>query len=170
MDITGHFISLLPTATINIILRDFNMHINDINSNDAGIFKDTPTALGLTQHVTTSTHVKGNIPDLIFTEETSSIKLTSCQTGSFLSGHKLVTAVLNIEKHPIEKKSLSVCTLHCITKESFKSAFNKGAIDLTSPVDTVLYQLNHELHTGTGYHCSLEANSSSCLPKTTFVQ
>ena len=50
------------------------MHINDINSNEAGIFKDTLTALGLTQHVTTSTHVKSNILDLIFTEETSSIK------------------------------------------------------------------------------------------------
>ena len=121
------------------------MHINDINSNEASIFKDTLTALGLTQHVTTSTNVKGNILDLIFTEETSSIKLTSCQTSSFLLDHKLVTAVLNIDKHPIEKKSLSVCKLHCITEESFKSAFNGGAIDLTSPVDTVLYQLNDAL-------------------------
>ena len=74
------------------------MHINDTNSNDACIFKDTLTALGLTQHVTTSTYVKGNTLDLIFTEETSSIKLTSCQAGSFLSDHKLVTAVLNINK------------------------------------------------------------------------
>ena len=63
-----------------------------------GIFKDTLNALGLTQHVTTSTHVKGTILDLIFTEETSSIKLTSCQASSFLSNHKLVTAVLNIDK------------------------------------------------------------------------
>ena len=66
-DITDDLISLLPTATNNIILGDFNMHINDINSNDACIFKDTLTALGLTQHVTTSTNVKGNMLDLIFT-------------------------------------------------------------------------------------------------------
>ena len=144
-DITDHLISLFPTATSNIILGDFNMHINDINSNEASIFKDTVTALGLTQHVTRSTHVKGSILDLIFTEETSSVKLTSCQASSFLLDHKLVTAVL-IDKHLIEKKSLSVCKLHCITKESFKSAFNESAIDLTSPVDTVLYQLNDELH------------------------
>ena len=144
-DITDHLISLLPTATNNIILGDFNMHINDSNSNDACIFKDMFTALGLTQHVTTSTHVNGNILDLIFTEETSSIKLTSCQAGSFLSDYKLVTAVLNIDKQPIEK-TLSVCKLHCITKDSFKSAFNESAIDLTSPVETVLYQLNDELH------------------------
>ena len=145
-DITDHLISLLPPTTNNIILGDFNMHINDSNSNDACIFKDTFTTLGLTQHVTTSTHVKGNILDLIFTEEISSIKLTSCQAGSFLSDHKLVTAVLNFDKQPIEKKILSVCKLHCITKDSFKSTFNKSAIDLTSPVETVLYQLNNKLH------------------------
>ena len=127
------------------ILGDFNMHINDSNSNDACIFKDTFTALGLNQHVTTSTHVKGNILDLIFTEEISSIKLTSCQASSFLSDHKLVTAVLNIDKQPIEKKILSVHKLHCITEDSFKSAFNESAIDLTSPIETVLYQLNDEL-------------------------
>ena len=87
----------------------------------------------------------GNILDLIFTEKISSIKLTSCQASCFLSDHKLVTAVLNINKQPIEKKILSVHKLHCITEDSFKSAFNKSAIDLTSPVETVLYQLNDEL-------------------------
>ena len=62
-----------------------------------------------------------------------------------MSDYKLVTAVLNTDKQPIEKKTLSVCKLHCITEESFKSVFNEGAIDLTSPVETVLHQLNDEL-------------------------
>ena len=145
-DITDHLITLLSTATYNIILGDFNMHINDSNSNDACTFIDTFTALGLTQHVTMSTYVKGNILDLMFTEEISSIKLISGQAGSFLSDHKLVTALLNINRQPIEKTILSVCKLHHITEDSFKSAFNESAIDLTSPVQTVLYQLNDELH------------------------
>ena len=34
-DVIDHLITLLSTATNNIILGDFNMHINDINSNDA---------------------------------------------------------------------------------------------------------------------------------------
>ena len=66
------------------------MHINDMNSNNAIIFKDTLTALSLTQHLTTSTHAKGNILDLILTEKAESIKLTSCQVGPFLSYQKLV--------------------------------------------------------------------------------
>ena len=122
------------------------MHINDINSNDACTFLDIFTALGLTQHVTTSTHVKGNILDLMFTEEMSNIKLTSCQASPFLSDHKLVTASLNIHRQPIEKKKLSIHKLHSITENSFKAAFNESAIDLTLPVETVLYQLNNELH------------------------
>ena len=83
---------------------------------------------------------------IIFIEETSNIKLTSCQAGPFLSDHKLVTASLNINRQPIEKKKLSVRKLHSITKNNFKAAFNESAINLTLPVNTVLYQLNNELH------------------------
>ena len=145
-DVTDHLITLLSTATNNIILGDFNMHINDSNSNNACTFIDTFTALSLTQHVTTSTHVKGNILNLIFTEEISSIKLISCQTGFFLSDDKLVTALLNINRQPTEKKILSVHKLYCITEDSFKCAFDESAIYLASPVETVLYQLDKELH------------------------
>ena len=148
-DITNHLTSLLLATINNIIMGDFNMHINDMSSNDAVIFQDTLTALGLTQHVTTSTHArvcKGNILNLIFMEEATSIKLTSCQVVPFLSDHKLVSAVLNIKKPPIEIKTSSVHKLKCITEESFKAAFNEDAIDLTSPVDAVLHQVNDELH------------------------
>ena len=102
-DITNHLTSLLLTTTNNIILGDFNMHINGMNSNNAIIFKDTLMALCLMQHVTTSTHAKGNILDANLTEEAASIKLTSCQVRPFLSDHKLVSAVLNIKKPLIEK-------------------------------------------------------------------
>ena len=114
-DITDHLTFLLLTTTNNVILEDFTMHINDKSSNDLVIFKDTLTTLGLTHHVTTSTHAKGNILDLIFTEEAMSIKLTLCQVGPFLLDQKIACAVLNIKKPPIEKKTLSVHKLKCIT-------------------------------------------------------
>ena len=56
-----------------------------------------------------------------------------------------MSAVLNIKKPPIEKKTLPVHKLKCITEKTFKAAFNDEAIDLTSPVNTVLHQLNDEL-------------------------
>ena len=74
-DITNHLTSLLSATTNNVILGDFNMHINDMSSNDVVIFKDTLMVLGLTQYVTTSTHAKGSILDLIFTGEVPNIKL-----------------------------------------------------------------------------------------------
>ena len=55
-NVTDHLTCLLPVTINNIIMGDFNMHINDMSSNDAVIFKDTLIALGLTQYVTTSTH------------------------------------------------------------------------------------------------------------------
>ena len=58
-DITDHLTCLLSATTNNVILRDFNMHINNMSSNDVVIFNNTLMALGLTQHVTTSTHAKG---------------------------------------------------------------------------------------------------------------
>ena len=57
-----------------------------------------------------------------------------------------MSRVLNIKKPPTEKKTLSVCILKHITVESFKVAFNEDAIDLISPVDTVLHQFSDELH------------------------
>ena len=98
-DITDHLKSLLPASANNVILGDFNMHINDMSSNDVVIFHDTLMALGLTLHVTTSNHAKGDILNLILTEEVTSIKLTSCQMGPFLSDHKLASGVFNIKKN-----------------------------------------------------------------------
>ena len=102
-NITDHLTSLFPATTNNVILGAFNMHINDMSSTDVVIFNYTLKELGLTQHVITSTHNKGNILDLTFTEEAASIKRTLCQVGLFLSHHKLVSGVLNIKKPPAEK-------------------------------------------------------------------
>ena len=125
IDITDHLTSLLPTTTKNIILGDFNMHINDINSNDAIIFKDTLMALGLTQLVTTSTHAKGNILDLILTEEAARIKLTSCQVGPFLSGHNMVSAVIIIKKPPTEKSHYQYVNLNALLRRALKQPLMK---------------------------------------------
>ena len=116
-DITDHLTSLLPATTDNVKIGDFYMHINDMSSNDVIIFNDTLMVFSLTQYVTTSTYTKGNILDLVLTEEATSIKLTSCQVGPFLSDHKLVAEVLNIEKPPTEKRTFSVCKLKHITIE-----------------------------------------------------
>ena len=70
-----------------IVLGDFNIHLNDENDNEAGIFVDTMIALGFNQHVSFPMHTAGNILDLVFTETCNSIKVKSCTPRSILSDH-----------------------------------------------------------------------------------
>ena len=52
-----------------VILRDFNIHINNKDSEDAHQFLPTMEATGLKQKVEYPTHIKGNILALVFTDE-----------------------------------------------------------------------------------------------------
>ena len=67
-----------------IVLGDFNIHINDENDNEAGIFMDTMIALGFNQHVSFPMHRAGNILDLVFTETCNSIEVKSCTPAQYL--------------------------------------------------------------------------------------
>ena len=66
-----------------VILGDFNIHINDQEDLDTGIFIDTITALGLDQYVDFATHNKDNILDLVMAEPLGKIKITSFIPGPF---------------------------------------------------------------------------------------
>ena len=66
--------NILGSFNNMIVLGDFNVHINDENDNEAGIFEETITSLSFNQHVTFPTHQQGNILDLVFTETCNSIK------------------------------------------------------------------------------------------------
>ena len=58
-----------------IVLGDFNIHINDENDNEAGIFVDTMIALGFNQHVSFPKHRADNILELVFAETCNSIEV-----------------------------------------------------------------------------------------------
>ena len=75
-DLTDHLTAIMPNLERNVILGDFNMHIDDIRETEASIFIDTMMALGLDQHVTKATHHKGNNLDLIYTELNSDVKVS----------------------------------------------------------------------------------------------
>ena len=58
-DITELLVNNLPQYQNNIILGDFNIHIEDLTNVAAIIFNDTMRALGLEQHISGQTHVRG---------------------------------------------------------------------------------------------------------------
>ena len=69
--LSDYLMDILAQHSNNIVLGDFNIHVNDHNNVDAGLLLDTLSALGLDQKVFNATHNKGNTIDLIFVEDTS---------------------------------------------------------------------------------------------------
>ena len=60
--------NLIPDTNNLIVSGDFNIHVNDVASDDAYYFLDALSSLGLQQHVSSATHVHGNTLDLVFTD------------------------------------------------------------------------------------------------------
>ena len=68
--LSDYLMDILSQHSNNIVVGDFNIHVNDHNDVDAGLLLDTLSALGLDQKVSDATHNKGNTIDLIFVEDT----------------------------------------------------------------------------------------------------
>ena len=107
-DITELLVNKLPQYQNNIILGDFNIHIEDLTNADAIIFNDTMRALGLKQHISGPTHVRGNTLDLIFTQLSNGFNITNSTLNGYISDHCMVSVDINIkkEKYPIETKEI----------------------------------------------------------------
>ena len=102
-----------------IVLGDFNVHINDENDNEAGIFVDTITACGFNQHVTFPIHWVSNILDLVFTETCNSINVKSCRPDSILNDHTVAEIVMAQPSQSIQRKLIKYRKLKDIDINQF---------------------------------------------------
>ena len=108
IDDFSDFISNILTAEKNlVILGDFNIHINNSNDSNVQAFVETTEALGLQQHVMSSSHRAGNILDHIYTEQGGNICISNCSNGAFLSDHCVIHSVLQVPKENIMKKTVT---------------------------------------------------------------
>ena len=94
-----------------MVLGNFNIHVNDIDDPNAGIFLDTKTALILKQHVEGPIHKSGNCLDLVFTEEMSKTKAIRCNQSMFMSDHNSIQCILNIPKENCARKEITYMKL-----------------------------------------------------------
>ena len=117
-----------------ILLRDFNIHIEETTSPDTVIFNDTMGALGLTQHITQPTYSKGNILDLVFMEVNSKIKITGYRTSTPLSDHYSIIIDTNIKKN---KPNTVTKTIRDMTKLSPKHLMESYTPPTFKPEDTI---------------------------------
>ena len=96
--LSDYLMEILAQHSNNIVVGDFNIYINDHNDVDAGLLLETLSALGLDQKVSDATHNKGNTIDLIFVEDTSNSNVQKVETLEFISDHRPVACILNIQK------------------------------------------------------------------------
>ena len=87
-----------------IILGDFNLHVNDLNDDNAMNFIETTQALALEQHVRFPIHTSGNTLDLMLTELFNGLKIQQCAQDDFISDHCIVRCNLTINRPDIARK------------------------------------------------------------------
>ena len=145
-DVTEHLSKILINKQNNIILGDFNIHIDDPLDPEAGIFNDTMSALGLIQQVTFPTHTKGNTLDLIFSEMGDSIQFGKIHSGPILTDHAIVFGELNIKKFKVTTEKVMVRKFSTTTDEMLLEEFNENIPfdDQDQNLDRLITNLNDE--------------------------
>ena len=120
-DFTDWLTENLLQGCNSIILGDFNLHLNDMNSDDTMNLRDTMDVLGLVQHVNFATHSSGNILDHIYTEEASSVKIIQCSQSEYISDHRIIDCknYTGEKNQLLIKKSYIVMSIASILKTSW---------------------------------------------------
>ena len=127
-----------------IVLGDFNIHINDDNDNEAGIFVDTMIALGFNQHVSFPMHRAGNILDLVFTETCNSIEVKSCRPCPIFSDHTAVEIVVTQSTQYIQRKLIKYRKLRDIDIDQLNNDLEVLNI-VNGPIDDMVDELESKL-------------------------
>ena len=127
-----------------IVLGDFNIHINDENDNETGIFVDTMIALGFNQHVSFPTYRAGNILDLVFTETCNSIEVKSCTPGPIFSDHTAVKIVVTQSTQYIQSKLIKYRKLRDININQLNNDLEVSDI-VNGPIDDMVDRLESKL-------------------------
>ena len=83
------------------------MHINEDQNQQAEIFRDTISGLGLNQHVTFSTHRVDNILNVVMNELTSNVQLYEVKPGPYVLDYLAVLFKLNIIKPNAQKEEVT---------------------------------------------------------------
>ena len=128
-----------------VILGDFNIHVHDGTNPDSLVYIDTLAALGLTQHISTSTHRLGRTLDLIYTESLATIGVNHSFTGHYISDHWLVGIELETRKLWEKPTSTRFRKYSNLTPENFSATFRNEEITQHSKLEDALETYTEEL-------------------------
>ncbi len=134
-DFTQLLNNVANTVNETIICGDFNIKYNT-QSTDVANFADLLDCAGFIQHVTDSTHVSGNLLDLVITHRCSNIITSPVIPTTLLTDHHAVECELRYGKparqtHRVQYRKYSSIDQKAFT-EDVRSMF---ATNLEKPVD-----------------------------------
>ena len=131
-----------------VIMGDINLHLNNVDDPDAFTFKDTLDAYGLKFHNKFPTHRHGNTLDILATEIASSLNITTCQPGPFLSDHCSIECTTNIIREDITKKTVSFRKIKDINIQKFQDdVVNQlEMVNECHDIDVLVQNLDTTLH------------------------
>ena len=110
-----------------VLLGDFNIHVNRLDSHDTQSYIDTMEALGLVQHIDQQTHQLRNTLDLIYRESLEPLKVYHAFTSMYISDHCLVGIELQMKKQ-IGIESSKTRNYKNFNPRDFETSFNNSTI------------------------------------------
>ena len=107
-DITNWLPDRLIKYNDVVLIGDLNIHLNDCTSDDdAGIFSDMVEAMGFIIYMAGPTHHSGKTIDLIVTQSGSTLDVTSCTCGPYLSDHCVLKCTTSVPHKEAIRRSIT---------------------------------------------------------------
>lgn len=111
-----------------LLCGDFNYHVDNVNDKVATEFSHLLESYGLRQHVSSPTHAKGHVLDLVFTRETDNLLNNVSVTDTQISDHFWVHGNLALHKPEPTPKEIEFRKLKDVDIEAFRKDILSSAI------------------------------------------
>ena len=144
-DITNWLPDRLIKYNNVVLIGDVNIHLNDHTSDDdAGIFSDMLEAIGFIIHMAGPTHHSGNTTDLIATQSGSTLDVTSCNCGPYLSDHCVLNCTTSVVHEEAIRKTITYRKMGTMNINKFIIDCDLSNITL-SKVEDMANAVNNQL-------------------------
>ncbi len=150
-----------------ILCGDYNVHMNKPEMSETRRFNTIIETANLRQHVTETTHLKGNMLDLVMSDRNSTL-INKCMVDAFMSDHAAVLIDLNLKKPPRSRRSIKFRKLREVDINELECDIDKNLhgikeiTDLTELVD----KFNQALSDALDKHAPLISKNIIIRPPT----
>ena len=104
-----------------IVVGDYNIHVDVPNDTDALKFLDLLESLGLEQHVTEPTHIRGHTLDLVITRKIEDILASPPRACRYFSDHAAVHCHVAISKPSFQTRIIKFRKTKSLDAESLSN-------------------------------------------------